>query len=262
MKLQLKTPGSLELTMIGHSGQVSALCILLDKRIVSGSDDKTVRIWNASSGDCERILKGHSGQVSALCILPDGRIVSGSDDKTVRIWNASSGDCERILEGHLYQVSEVRTLCGGRFLSKDWGGKCLLWLPAEGGGGGFRSESVSEEEYVRLLWEEGVAFVEGRVLGRVAAGYSVSPQNCVQSGSFGRVFVDESVEWVVRAGDDVIAVFDASGRDHWLREVSDGWSSVEGEDDSSFIDKPADELVPLSDGPSEGPKTGLLAGIS
>ena len=32
--------------------------------------------------------------------------------------------------------------------------------------------------------------------------------------------------------------------------------------DSSIIDKPADELVPLSDGPSEGPKTGLLAGIS
>ncbi len=32
--------------------------------------------------------------------------------------------------------------------------------------------------------------------------------------------------------------------------------------DSSFIDKPADELVPSSDGPSEGPKTGLLAGLS
>ena len=97
----------------------------------------------------------------------------------------------------------------------------------EGGGGGFRSESVSKKEYDRLLLEEGVASVDGRrrggaVLGRVAAGYSVSPQNCVQSGSFGRVFVDEAVQWVVRAGDDVIAVFDGTGRDHWLREVLDG----------------------------------------
>eukprot|EP01036_Dinobryon_divergens_P061936 gene61936-biopygen33954 len=103
----------------------------------------------------------------------------------------------------------------------------LLWLPVEGGGGGFRSKLVSYEECDRLLSEEGVASVDGRgrggaVLGQVAAGYSVSPQNCVQSGSFGRVFVDEEVQWVVRAGDDVIAVFDVTGRDHWLREVSDG----------------------------------------
>jgi WD40 repeat protein len=185
-----------------------------------------VRIWNASSGDCERILKGHSGQVNALSVLPDGRIVSGSDDQTVRIWNASSGDCERILEGHTFGVREVRALSDSRLLSKDWYDNCLLWLPVEGGGGEFRSESVSKEEYDRLLWEEGVASVDGSrggaVLGRVAAGYSVSPQNCVQSESFGRVFVDEEVQWVVRAGDDVIAVFDVTGRDHWLREVSDG----------------------------------------
>ena len=203
-----------------------ALSILPDGRIVSGSWDQTVRIWNAISGDCERILEGHSGQVWALSILPDGRIVSGSADKTVRIWNAISGDCERILKGHSGGVNEVRALSGGRLLSKDWDDRCLLWLPVEGGGGGFRSESVSEEEYGRLLLEEDAASVDGSrggaVLGRIAAGYSVSPQNCVQSGSFGRVFVDEAVQWVVRAGDDVIAVFDVTGRDHWLREVSGG----------------------------------------
>ncbi len=35
--------------------------MLSDGRIVSGSRDSTVRIWNGASGKCERVLKGHSG---------------------------------------------------------------------------------------------------------------------------------------------------------------------------------------------------------
>jgi hypothetical protein len=54
-------------------------------------------------------------------------------------------------------------------------------------------------------------------VGRVAPGYSVI-NNCVQSESFGRVFVDELVKWVLKSG-DVIAVFESNGRDHWFREV-------------------------------------------
>ena len=37
------------------------MAALPDGRIVSGSDDKTLRIWNSTSGDCEVILEGHSG---------------------------------------------------------------------------------------------------------------------------------------------------------------------------------------------------------
>ncbi len=82
--------------------------------------------------------------------------------------------------------------------------------------GGFRSEEVSDEEYYRL--KEGAASSNGGVVDEVAPGYSVS-QNCVQSESFGRVFVDElNVQWVVKSG-DVIAVFEGNGRDHWFREV-------------------------------------------
>jgi WD40 repeat protein len=160
---------------------------------------------------------GHEGWVRALSILPDGRIVSGSYDKTLRIWNASKGDCERILSGHKHWVDDVVALSDGRLLSRDYYGHCLLWSPAEEGeGGGFRNESVSEEEYSRL--KEGAASSNGGVVGRVAPGYSVI-NNCVQSESFGRVFVDEVVQWVVKSG-DVIAVFERNGRDHWFREVS------------------------------------------
>ena len=75
---------------------------------------------------------------------------------------------------------------------------------------------MSYEEFSRL--KEAAASSNGGVVGRVAPGYSAI-NNCVQSESFGRVFVDEAVRWVVKSG-DVIAVFEGNGRDQWFREVS------------------------------------------
>ena len=51
-------------------------------RIVSGSDDSTVRVWDAASGAELLVLRGHEGSVKAAAFSPDGaRIVSGSDDQ-------------------------------------------------------------------------------------------------------------------------------------------------------------------------------------
>ena len=56
-------------------------------RIVSGSDDQSVRLWDAASGAEIRRLEGHTGTVWSVAFSPDGaRIVSGSDDQSVRLW--------------------------------------------------------------------------------------------------------------------------------------------------------------------------------
>ena len=56
-------------------------------RIVSGSWDKTVRVWDAASGELLATLAGHEARVLSVAFSPDGkRIVSGSWDKTVRLW--------------------------------------------------------------------------------------------------------------------------------------------------------------------------------
>ena len=64
--------------------------------IVSGSDDRTVRVWDAVTGTrLGAPLAGHDGAVSAVAIGRAGDrdvIVSGSDDKTVRVWDAVTGD--------------------------------------------------------------------------------------------------------------------------------------------------------------------------
>jgi len=54
--------------------------------LVSGSYDKTVRVWDLRMGTCLRVLAGHSKAVFCLQTAYD-RIVSGSADSTVRIWD-------------------------------------------------------------------------------------------------------------------------------------------------------------------------------
>ena len=82
----------------GHTGGVTALAALPEGRALSGSWDRTLRLWNLDSG-ASRVLKGHTEGVTALVVLPDGRrALSGSWDRTLRLWNLDSG-ASRVLKG-------------------------------------------------------------------------------------------------------------------------------------------------------------------
>jgi uncharacterized protein YjbI with pentapeptide repeats/energy-coupling factor transporter ATP-binding protein EcfA2 len=85
----------------GHTDGVTSVAFSSDgKTIVSGSYDKTVRMWDVESGEQTKELKGHTAFVTSVAFSPDGKtIVSGSGDKTVRMrdaacviwWSSSSG---------------------------------------------------------------------------------------------------------------------------------------------------------------------------
>ena len=44
------------------------MAVFPDRRVVTGSEDKTMRIWNSSSGECERVLEGHTSVSRWLCL--------------------------------------------------------------------------------------------------------------------------------------------------------------------------------------------------
>jgi len=60
--------------------------------LASGSEDNTIKLWDATTGNLLRTLSGHTHTVLALAISPDGLLVaSGSEDRTVKLWEVTSG---------------------------------------------------------------------------------------------------------------------------------------------------------------------------
>ncbi|KAG6903515.1 hypothetical protein DXG01_000490, partial [Tephrocybe rancida] len=75
------------------------------KQVVSGSNDTSVCIWDALTGDLIKELNGHTDSVGPVAFSPDGKqVVSGSADRSVRIWDALTGDLIKELNGHTDSV--------------------------------------------------------------------------------------------------------------------------------------------------------------
>ncbi|KIM21961.1 hypothetical protein M408DRAFT_79768 [Serendipita vermifera MAFF 305830] len=112
--------------LLGHKGWVNAVSFSPDgRRIVSGSGDTTIRIWDAETGEMvTKPLKGHDWAVNSVEFSHDGRrIVSGSDDGTIRVWDAETGELvSGPVIGHKGPVLSVRFSPDGRrviFSSSD-----------------------------------------------------------------------------------------------------------------------------------------------
>ena len=127
--------------LIGHSGYVYSVAFSPDgTKIISGSMDQTIKIWDANTGQCLKTLKGHSEYIYSVAFSPDGRrIVSGSNDKTIKIWDANTGQCLKTLKGHknfvlsvAYSPDGTKIVSGSRDNTiKIWNantGQCLKTL--------------------------------------------------------------------------------------------------------------------------------------
>ncbi|KAG2358212.1 WD40-repeat-containing domain protein [Suillus spraguei] len=84
---------AVQIVLMGHTGAVWSVSFSPDgTRIVTGSSDSTVRLWDAGTGEpVGEPLRGHTDLVLSVSFSPDGtRIVTSSQDRTVRLWDAGT----------------------------------------------------------------------------------------------------------------------------------------------------------------------------
>jgi len=162
----------------GHSDAIRAATWSLNSRyVLSASNDKTLKIWEAASGYCLLTLSGHSDSVRACAWSPDGRrVLSASYDHMLKIWEAASGHCLLTLSGHSLGVNGC------------------AWSPD-----GSRVLSASSDHTLKI-WDA----ANGTCL-RTLSGHSASVLGCAWSPKGGRV--------LSASYDNTLAIWDAANDD-------------------------------------------------
>ena len=89
----------------GHTGSVQTVKIDgIYGRVVTGSSDMTVKLWDSHKNECKGTLIAHQGGVRTVA-FSEALVISGSTDSSIRIWDAMNGECTQILSSHTAPVN-------------------------------------------------------------------------------------------------------------------------------------------------------------
>jgi len=128
---ELKCESVRELRILcGHTVTVNAVVVTPNGELaVSASGDKTLKVWELSSGRELRTLSGHSDWVSAVAVtLVDRLAVSASYDQTLKVWELDSGRELRTLRGHTWYVTAAAVTADGQLaVSASEDGVLKVW---------------------------------------------------------------------------------------------------------------------------------------
>ncbi len=108
--------GKVMQTFPGHTDSVVTAVFSADgKRVLSGGDDRTMRLWDAETGRQIQKFSGHEGGVKSVAFSPDGKhVLSGASDATVRWWDAKTGKELRQFPKHTESVVALMFVDEGR----------------------------------------------------------------------------------------------------------------------------------------------------
>jgi WD40 repeat protein len=102
--------------LLSHSHWINAVAITSDSRwALSGSHDRTLKVWDLRTGELVRSVFGHTGTVYAVAVSPDNRsALSGSEDRTLKLWDLETGQLLHSFSEHGGPVNAVAICADGR----------------------------------------------------------------------------------------------------------------------------------------------------
>jgi WD40 repeat protein len=112
----------------GHEDTILAIAFAPDSSILaSASKDRTVRLWDASTGALRQVLPVHTANAEAVAFAPSGEILA-SASADVRLWDVSTGTLRHLLTAHTGTVNAVAFApCGSTLASASDDGTLRLW---------------------------------------------------------------------------------------------------------------------------------------
>ncbi|GAB1542009.1 hypothetical protein NUACC21_46820 [Scytonema sp. NUACC21] len=117
-------------TLHGHMAWVRSIAFHpKGKTLISGGDDKTVRLWDITTAECLKTLQGNIAWVNSVSFSSSGHtLASGSYDHKVRLWDVTTGECLNTLQGHGSFVISVAYDPNGTTLASGSSDKTVrLW---------------------------------------------------------------------------------------------------------------------------------------
>jgi len=140
------------LELYGHWDPVNSVAFRgADDVLATGSYDRTIKLWDPSTGEERATLTGHTRSVTSVAWSPDGRILaSASGDGTVRLWDAATGREIRKLEDH-------------------WGWVFAVAFSPDG-----KTVASGGDDWVVLLWDAETGYEKGVLEGHDGAVYGVA----------------------------------------------------------------------------------------
>jgi WD40 repeat protein len=89
------------------------------QHIISGSADKTVKLWDQQTGELIYSLNGHRLAVTAIAVSPSHPhlLASASADTTIKLWNLATGECVQTLTGHTSAIRAIAISPNGTWLA-------------------------------------------------------------------------------------------------------------------------------------------------